>query len=400
MEAYLEGTLSPGERAELEEVVRTDADVRARFLDHVRLDVRLHGERAVVDETKAVALILSVDSDARRAEVWRMVEARLRARRAPTKSVVWPWVAAAAVLAGILYAAGRLSGPGGRPASAVAPLAATLELVEGTVALNGAPARADQAVRRGDRLETSAGQAALRLADGTRIELRSETRLSPIDGRAVRVDRGELHARVVLRPGERPLVFETPHGEARVLGTVLRLLVDSATRLDVTKGTVRLTRGAQSVEVPAGHYAIAGARAELAARPIPPAGIAVLSFTLINADTDEPIPGFDPVPDGAVIRLSRLPTRRLNLRANTTPDRVGCVQFALDGNPSFNVEREPPYALVTGAGPPGDFSAWTPPVGGRVVTATPWTGPPAPGKRAGTGEPGQALTIRFDVVER
>lgn len=285
-----------------------------------------------------------------------------------------------------------------RPTTTVAA-AGTIERVEGGAMLNGAPARAGLAVQPGDRLETT-GEATLKLSDGTKIEVRPETLLSRIAEKAVHLDRGALQADVARQSPDRPLVFITPHGEARVLGTSLRLIVDSATRLDVTQGKVRLTREKKSVDVPAGHYAVAATGVELAARPIPPAGIAVLSFSLMNADTDQPIAGFDPIPDGAVVNLAKLPTRNLNVRANTTPGRVGCVQFGLDGNENFNTEREAPYALATSGGPPGDFSPWTPAAGTRVVTATPWTGPPAPGKKGGTGQAGASLTIRFQVVDR
>jgi hypothetical protein len=63
----------------------------------------------------------------------------------------------------------------------------------------------------------------------------------------------------------------TPHGEARVLGTVFRLVVDPAsTRLEVREGKVRLTRESKSVDVPAGQYATAGAGTSLAARSLSP----------------------------------------------------------------------------------------------------------------------------------
>jgi hypothetical protein len=50
-----------------------------------------------------------------------------------------------------------------------------------------------------------------------------------------------------------------------------------------------------------------------------PAGQAVVSFTLINADTDQPIATFDPLISGVTLNLATLPTRNLNIRANTSP---------------------------------------------------------------------------------
>ncbi|PIT92624.1 MAG: hypothetical protein COU08_01355, partial [Candidatus Harrisonbacteria bacterium CG10_big_fil_rev_8_21_14_0_10_42_17] len=40
----------------------------------------------------------------------------------------------------------------------------------------------------------------------------------------------------------------------------------------------------------------------------------VLSFTLINSRTNEHIPGYNPLPDGAVLNLAHLPTRLINIR--------------------------------------------------------------------------------------
>jgi len=54
---------------------------------------------------------------------------------------------------------------------------------------------------------------------------------------------------------------------------------------------------------------------------------AVTSFTLINADTDKPIGQFELLKDGAVLDLAKLPTKNLNIRANTLPAKVGSVQF-------------------------------------------------------------------------
>jgi hypothetical protein len=70
------------------------------------------------------------------------------------------------------------------------------------------------------------------------------------------------------------MVVVSPQGEARILGTVLRLTVETgnkeSTRLEVLEGKVRLTRtGGISVEVPAGHAAVLAEGTELAARPLP-----------------------------------------------------------------------------------------------------------------------------------
>jgi hypothetical protein len=86
-----------------------------------------------------------------------------------------------------------------------------------------------------------------------------------------------------------------------------------------------------------------------------------------------------------------LPTRRFNIRANTVGAAVGSVQFGLDGEPEYNTEREAPFGMVSGSAP------WTPTPGPHVITATPWSGPPASDKRTGTGTAGRSRTLRFTV---
>ena len=53
----------------------------------------------------------------------------------------------------------------------------------------------------------------------------------------------------------------------------------------------------------------------------------VNSFTLINANTGQDI-GL--LVNGQVLNLATLPTRNLNVRANTIPERAGSVQFSYD----------------------------------------------------------------------
>jgi hypothetical protein len=131
------------------------------------------------------------------------------------------------------------------------------------------------------------------------------------------------------------------------------------------------------------------------AGPPPPgnaaAVIAVTSFTLMNADTDAPVPGHDPLADGARIELARLPSRGLNVRANVSAGAVGSVRFALDGDARYHSENSAPFALAGDAG--GDYGEWTPAPGRHTLTATPYAEPNC------GGAAGKALTIRFTVAE-
>jgi hypothetical protein len=121
--------------------------------------------------------------------------------------------------------------------------------------------------------------------------------------------------------------------------------------------------------------------------PTPPSA-AALSLTLINADTDAPISGYESLPDGVTINLASLPTRNLNLRANTSPATVARVQFNYDDVFNFRTEGVVPYALAGDTN--GDYWNWTPTVGQHQVTAIPV---------GSDGRVGTSLTIRFTVTQ-
>ncbi|WP_146624576.1 malectin domain-containing carbohydrate-binding protein [Larkinella arboricola] len=120
------------------------------------------------------------------------------------------------------------------------------------------------------------------------------------------------------------------------------------------------------------------------------AALAVTSFTLMNADTDGEI---QELTDGAQLNLATLPTRNLNIRANTGAGPVGSVKLVLSGkqNRTQN-EVGAPYALF--ADSDGDYRPWTPTVGSYSLSATPF--PDA----KGSGTAGRALTVSFSVISQ
>ena len=119
-------------------------------------------------------------------------------------------------------------------------------------------------------------------------------------------------------------------------------------------------------------------------------GPTVTSFTLINANTEQPIAAFNPLLPGATLNLSTLGTTNLNVRANTNPVTVGSVVFGLDGNPNFRTENVAPYALAGDNG--GNYNPWTPSLGSHTLTGKAFTG------SNGTGTSGAVLTVSFSVV--
>ena len=91
------------------------------------------------------------------------------------------------------------------------------------------------------------------------------------------------------------------------------------------------------------------------------------AFILYDADTDQPVPGFSPIPQNAVLDLSALPPS-LNI-AVEFDILVDQVTFTLNDN-LINTERVEPYALFGDVN--GDFrSGRIPPAPQYILTATP-----------------------------
>lgn len=160
--------------------------------------------------------------------------------------------------------------PTPEPKPAPAPTAVallTVQSVEGDVFIVGEAGRvragAADAIVAGQGLESAAGRAGLAYADGTRIDLAAGTKVrsfSERGGKQIDLAQGVLSADVSKQPAGRPMIVVTPHGEARVVGTALRLVVSAeSTRLEVREGKVRLSREGKSVDVAAGFYAVAAA---------------------------------------------------------------------------------------------------------------------------------------------
>lgn len=108
----------------------------------------------------------------------------------------------------------------------------------------------------------------------------------------------------------------------------------------------------------------------------------VYGFTLINAENNCPIPEYDPIPEGATLNLSSLPTKNLNIRANSNLMATVIVKFGYDGNEDYCVDRDYPYELFSS-------SAHTLTVGKHAVTATPSV----------DGVVGASRTLNFTIID-
>jgi hypothetical protein len=116
---------------------------------------------------------------------------------------------------------------------------------------------------------------------------------------------------------------------------------------------------------------------------------AVVELTLVDADNDRDIM---PLTNGRVINLAELPTKNVNVRANTNPGVVGSVRFELEGRQSHGtIENIVPYALFGDSA--GDFYPWVPGVGEYTLSAVPYS------QNNAEGQAGEPLTVEFEVVD-
>lgn len=182
------------------------------------------------------------------------------------------WLAAAAALVTIGIATFLFVGRTGAAVAQVTKVQGTVVGTEGGAILAGAT------LREGQGLKTSSGAAAwIRLPDGTTVNVGADTTLAGIAAKRLSISRGTVSAVVTRQPEGESIVFTTPHGHATVLGTSLRLLVDTATRLEVTEGKVQLDNLAgKTVVVVSGHYAVAAAGETPVAKRMSPAKAAEL----------------------------------------------------------------------------------------------------------------------------
>jgi ferric-dicitrate binding protein FerR (iron transport regulator) len=147
---------------------------------------------------------------------------------------------------------------------------AKVTAVEGRVVAQGSSDRAALVAAAtlfsGQRIEIPAGaQLSLEYADRTSLSIVGGSQVSlEVDeysgAKRVRVETGEVWARVAPQPAGAPMVFHSPHATATVLGTELRFTVAGReTWLQVTTGQVQLDRvaGGPGMIVSAGSQGIA-----------------------------------------------------------------------------------------------------------------------------------------------
>lgn len=258
VERCLDDSLSAEDAAKLLDLLRDDPAFRAEFVGQARTHGLLSAAIGPDPKLEDVVMV-GIPVGPRALDSMVMEGIRLRSRRPP-------WLLAAAIAACVALAAGLSFWP--RSDAGV-----LLESLAGRAARtsDGGAARAGETLRFGEGLKVAEGRAVLRLPDGTRVELEAASRLDRIEEKRILLTRGALTARVAPQPPGAPLVFATPQGEARVVGTTLRLSTHpkDGTRLEVESGRVELKDDAgRAVLVEAGRYAVAAPGVELVAREL------------------------------------------------------------------------------------------------------------------------------------
>ncbi|MEM8899098.1 MAG: choice-of-anchor Q domain-containing protein [Bacteroidota bacterium] len=114
----------------------------------------------------------------------------------------------------------------------------------------------------------------------------------------------------------------------------------------------------------------------------------VTQFVLIDAVTDQPIGGLN---NGDIIDWREL-KNPINIEAKTEGEAKS-VQFSLEGKANFTrTENVKPWAML--GDNKGNFKEWRPSNGKYTLTATPYD------LKGAVGQPGEALSIAFEVIGR
>ena len=143
-----------------------------------------------------------------------------------------------------------------------------------------------------------------------------------------------------------------------------------------------------------GSFAAVAHAQTAAPTPAPVVIPSIVSLHLINTDTQQAIPSFDPLLTGATINLATLLSPNINITVTTQPAILaGSVLFNYDGNPQYHVENYAPYSIGGDTNTSNPlFDAWTPTVGSHTLTITPYT------LINGGGTAGKPYTIKFTVT--
>lgn len=289
--AYLDGTMLPGEREELDAFLRADAEKASAFRGLLALDGLLTGRYGALREPKAILARVQADEldrttstvlDAIKSGAYRP-QAAPRARRAR-------WIAAGTAAAALLVLAlalfFALRGPKKQDQIAKVTPKLPPEVAQIVEFKDGAPdvlrGETTLHVQAGDRLRAgdvvrsgAAGRVQLQFLRPLSAELEetlvfldpeSAVKLLVTENGATRISLEDGAVACAVAPRKKELAFavRTPHATVTVVGTRFRVqLADAETRLEVKEGAVQFgrastgTNGEQDILVRAGFSASA-----------------------------------------------------------------------------------------------------------------------------------------------
>jgi hypothetical protein len=268
VQSHLEGSISGPERAQLEELLREDARLRAAFRDQLQESIRCACWFRPAEGEETARRVEALIQGSRASKALRLseqVHGRIGHRR-NLRWVAWAMAAAAVLVVGWMgfgAVAPRTEAVLDGATAGVRVVRDGVEVAAGSLLLGD-----DVIGDRGDR-------ATIRYADGTTAALDGPCRLRIGDGSAgkrLTVAEGTIDAEVAHQPAGRPFVVETNTARAEVIGTRFRLATDGRTTLlEVSSGTVRFARTADhaTVDVTGGSYAVSDPPGSFAANPLP-----------------------------------------------------------------------------------------------------------------------------------
>lgn len=287
-----DGALDAQQQAKLDQMLRDSADCRRFYLQAMDMHARLLTHPHLVSgiplpSSTAAPIDDALLLDRARLSLETLDESVAQARRRRRQIIVGRWLALslAVLLAVVGWERYTHWGAGSRrPVIAELVGQATMERSGGDGEVR--VARLGYRLARGERLSMASedAQAVLEYADGTQVTVNygSSVEVPAVVGDVtLRLVAGTIEVDAQPQPVDRPLVFATDHARYVVLGTRFRLYRETqASRLELDEGKVRLERQAdgESVEVTAGHLAVAGAATtQLEVRPLPVAKAELLA---------------------------------------------------------------------------------------------------------------------------
>lgn len=404
--AVRDGMASPEQVARLETLLNESGEVRRYYIRFMQITALLERHEPALPERSAPRVVPKAGQMTRR------------------RCISFALALAAGVVVALLLPSIRKTQPASVASSPATAVAVIQDVKEAALVVAGdlVPVHGGHRLAAGEVIATEhEGAAVIRLQDEeTVFILGPDTRAwLAFEGssKLIHLAYGQVSADVAKQRAGSQWRVVTTDGEAIVLGTQLTVTAGgTGTRVAVTAGLVRATTrdGRESIETPAGYATELTPTTAVRSKLPPTTPTRLTSFTLVHADTNAPIPGYEQLADGARIDLAALPTRRLNIRANCEPLLVGAVRFRLTGADPKGAPLSLQLAATNGfpnaieifyphllAGDPSfeglplpnHSNPWTPQPGRYQLTGTPYA------DRKSAGMRGQSLTIAFEVVD-